>query len=220
MPPLENIFVIRHGESEEDVNPEIKGEIKDSEIGLTEKGIIQAKEAAENIRAELVGFEHITLYVSPYKRTQQTAEIILDTLQDGRIEMVTEPSIRSLNWGDVNRENLKEREQERYQVGVLHYHFPGGDKSPEYIDSIYDFVYKIVKEKHINSGKREFVIIIGHGFSLRIIVKAFTEMSDEDFKCIKNPPSTFVARIYFDPTSNNFFMREPLPVREQQETKK
>lgn len=213
MPPLENIFVIRHGESEEDINPEVKGKIKDSEIELTPKGIEQAKEAAEKIKTELADFEHITFYVSPYKRTQQTAQIILNALHDNRIRMITEPSIRSLNWGDITPENLKEREQERYRVGVLHYHFPGGDKSPEYVGNIYDFVYKIINEKHINNDKKECVVIIGHGFSLRIIVKAFTEMNDEDFKWIKNPPSTFIARIYFDPVNNNFFMREPLPTQ-------
>ncbi|MCK9345351.1 MAG: histidine phosphatase family protein [Candidatus Pacebacteria bacterium] len=220
MPPLENVFVIRHGESEEDVNPEIKSELVDSEIELTEKGILQAKEAAEKLRSELVDFEHITLYVSPYKRTQQTAEIILDTLRDGRIEMVVEPSIKSLNWGDITTENLKEIEQERYRIGVLSYHFPGGDNSTEYVGNIYDFVRRVITEKHINNGKRECAIIIGHGFSLRIIVKAFTEMSDEDFKWIKNPPSTFVARIYFDPTIDSFVMREPLPVREPNEIEK
>lgn len=220
MPPLENIFVVRHGESEEDVNPEIKGERKDSEIELTEKGVTQAREVAEKMRTELADFEHITLYVSPYKRTQQTAEIILDTLHDSRIKMIIEPSIRSLNWGDVNSENLKKREQERYRVGVLHYQFPGGDNSPEYVSTIYDFVFKLIEEKHINNNKKECAIIIGHGFSLRIIVKAFTEMSDEDFKWVKNPPSTFVARIYFDPINNNFFMREPLPVKEHNEIEK
>lgn len=220
MPPLENIFVIRHGESEEDVKPEIKGERKDSEIELTEKGITQAREVAEKIRNELADFEHITLYVSPYKRTQQTAEIILNTLHDSRVKMITEASIRSLNWGDVNSENLKKREQERYRVGVLHYQFPGGDNSPEYVNTIYDFVFKLIKEKHINNSKKECAIIIGHGFSLRIIVKAFTEMNDEDFKWVKNPPSTFVARIYFDPINDNFIMREPLPVREHDENEK
>lgn len=220
MPPIEKIFVIRHGESEEDINPEIKGKIKDSEIVLTPKGVKQAQEAAGKIKDELADFEHITFYVSPYKRTQQTAEIIKDTLNDDRIRLVIEPSIRSLNWGDVTPENLKEREQERYKIGVLHYNFPGGDKSPEYVGNIYDFVYKIIKEKHISNDKKECAIIIGHGFSLRIIVKAFTEMSDEDFKWIKNPPSTFIARIYFDPDNNNFFMREPLPAQEPKITEK
>lgn len=211
---LENVFVIRHGESEEDVGPKMKTKIKDSEIGLNQNGIRQAQESAEAIRNDLVGFEHITLYVSPYKRTQQTAEIIMDVLKDDRIKMVTEPSLRGLNWGDVTPENLKEREQERYKVGVLHYHFPGGDKSPEYVGTIYDFVYKIIQAKHINNDKKECVIIIGHGFSLRIVVKALTEMNDEDFKWIKNPPHTFIARIYFDPKNNNFFMKEPLEERE------
>lgn len=219
MTPLENVFIIRHGESEEDIGSNIKTRIKDPEIGLTKRGINQAQEAAENIRKDLLDFENITLYVSPYKRTQQTAEIIINTLKDHRIKMVVEPSLRGLNWGDITPENLKEREQERYRVGALHYHFPGGDKSPEYVRNIYDFVYKIVNEKHINNDKRECVVIIGHGFSLRVVVKAFTEMTDEDFKWIKNPPNSFVARIYFDSQKGNFYIREPMSLMEPKENK-
>lgn len=214
MTPIENVFIIRHGESEEDIGPELKGRTKDPEIGLTPRGVEQAQETAEGIKKDLVDFDNITFYVSPYKRTQQTADIIMDVLKDDRVKMIIEPSLRGLNWGDITPENLKRIEQERYRVGVLHYNFPGGDKSPEYVNSIYDFVYKIIKEKHLNNNKKECVIIIGHGFSLRIIVKAFTEMTDEDFKWIKNPPHTFVARIYFDPKNNNFFLRESMAVME------
>ena len=214
MPPLEDIFIIRHGESDEDVNPEMKGVIHNSEMALTPKGIEQAHEVAEKLKGEIVNSDEVTFYVSPYKRAQQTAKIILDTLKNDKIKMITEPSIRSLNWGDTTMENLKEREQERYRVGVLHYNFPNGDRSPEYVENIYDFVYRIIKEKHIDNNKRECVVIVGHGFSLRIIVKAFTEMSEDDFKWIKNPPNTHVARIYFDSQKNNFYMREPLPVRD------
>ena len=42
-------------------------------------------------------------------------------------------------------------------------------------------------------------------------------MTDEDFKWIENPPHTFIARIYFDPKNNNFFMKEPLKEREPKE---
>ena len=45
-------------------------------------------------------------------------------------------------------------------------------------------------------------------------------MTDEDFKWIKNPPHTFIARIYFDPKNNNFFMKEPLEERESKEHQK
>lgn len=219
MPPIENIFAIRHGESEEDVNPELKSKLEDSEISLTEKGMEQVREMAERIKQETSDFEKVTLYVSPYKRTRQTAEIIKGALGDDKVEMVVEPSIRSLNWGNITPENLKEVEKERYKVGVLHYNFPGGDESPKYVRNIYDFVYRIILEKHINSDKKECVIIVGHGFSVRIIVKAFLEMNDEDFRWIKNPPSAFAARIYFDPMTNNFFMREPLAKRKVKEEK-
>lgn len=33
----------------------------------------------------------------------------------------------------------------------------------------------------------------------------------EDFKWIKNPPNTFIGRIYFNPETESFYIREPLP---------
>ena len=49
---------------------------------------------------------------------------------------------------------------------------------------------------------------------MRIVVKAATEMDDKDFIWIKNPPNTFIARLYFDPQKMSFHMPTPLPKRE------
>jgi broad specificity phosphatase PhoE len=210
MAPIENIFIIRHGESQEDIRPEIKGLFDDSEIALTEKGIQDCKDLALKIKGDLERYEHITLYVSPYKRTMQTAEILIREFTGLSVEMRVETSLRSLNWGNINPDNLRKIEQERYKVGALYYHFPGGDSSTEYVKNIYDFVLDIIEQKHVNSSKDECIIIIAHGFSCRIVVKAFTSMSDEDFKWIKNPSNTSVSRIYFDPIVQAFIIEAPL----------
>jgi hypothetical protein len=36
-------------------------------------------------------------------------------------------------------------------------------------------------------------------------------MTDDDFKWIKNPPNSYVARIYFDHLTGSFVIREPMP---------
>lgn len=210
MAPIESTMVIRHAESYEDVDPNIKSILDDTEIELTENGIKDAKDLAERFRKEFANFDKITIFVSPYKRTTQTAEIILDTLKDPRIKMEIEMSLRSINMGNINQENAKKVEEERYRIGSLKYKFEGGDDSSLYVSSIYDFVNKLVMDKHVKSNLKECVLIITHGFPLRLVVKAFTEMTDEDFKWIKNPPNSYIARIYFDPITGSFVVAEPM----------
>jgi len=210
MAPIESTIVIRHSESYEDVNQNIKDILEDSEIELTEKGIADAKDLAKKFQDEFTNVDKITIFVSPYKRTIQTAKIILDTLKDPRINIEIEQSLRSINMGNINTANAKEIEKARYKIGTLKYKFEGGDDSSEYVSSIYDFVYKLVVHKHVKSDLKECVLIITHGFPLRLVVKAFTKMTDEDFKWIKNPPSSYVARIYFDPETGSFVISEPM----------
>jgi len=213
--PIEKIIAVRHGESYEDVDPNIRSTVDDNAIELTKLGIEQAKEVARSIRDELELFDIITLVSSTSRRAEQTTEIIAEELSDPRVQIMTEKSIRNLDWGSTNADNVKEIEQERYQAGVLYYHFPNGDYTPDYVKRIQDFVQVLIESKY-EVTESECVVLVCHGFSLRIIVKSLTEMSDEDFKWIKHPPNTFIARIYFDPKKRIFYMPEPLPTRESE----
>ena len=211
MPPIENVMVIRHGESEDDINPELKSLIGNAEVGLTEQGILQVEKIAEQIEADCRDFEKITLYVSPFKRAKETGEIILRKLNDRRISLVVEPSLRALDMGNISNANQKEIEKERYEIGALKYKFKEGDDSSVYVSNIYDFVRRVITDKHINSTDKECLLIITHGFPFRVVVKAFTTMTDEDFRWIKNPPNSTVCRIFFDPKTNHFMTQEDLP---------
>ena len=60
MAPIESTMVIRHAESYEDVDPNIKSILDDTEIELTENGIKDAKDLAERFRKEFANFDKIT----------------------------------------------------------------------------------------------------------------------------------------------------------------
>ena len=67
------IILIRHGESEANVNCRLFASMPDYIIELTERGRRQAREAGVELK-ELVKNETLYFYVSPFWRTRTTFE--------------------------------------------------------------------------------------------------------------------------------------------------
>jgi len=71
------IFVLRHGESEGNVDESLYSRVADPEISLTERGVAQAEDAGRHIRARCEadgGAYRVFFYFSPYMRTKQVRE--------------------------------------------------------------------------------------------------------------------------------------------------
>src|SRR3954464_99313 len=66
------IYLVRHGESEGNVNKEIYKTKPDYALELTFDGIMQARRAGEAINKEILPHETIAFYSSPFYRTRQT----------------------------------------------------------------------------------------------------------------------------------------------------
>lgn len=78
------ILLVRHGESLGNVDPLIHATTADHAVPLSPTGVDQAREAGRAIAAYYareLGDDrpHIRLWVSPYKRTRQTADAIAET---------------------------------------------------------------------------------------------------------------------------------------------
>jgi broad specificity phosphatase PhoE len=87
-----NIFLVRHAQSNANVDSTVLHNMTNMNVSLTETGIIQAKEVgtflSENIRPQ----GGIKIWNSPYERTRQTAKIIKDSFR-GKAIFTTEESI-------------------------------------------------------------------------------------------------------------------------------
>jgi broad specificity phosphatase PhoE len=69
------IILIRHAESEGNIDKSIYAHTPDYALGITQKGREQANEAGRQLRA-LLGNESVKFYVSTHKRTRLTYEIV------------------------------------------------------------------------------------------------------------------------------------------------
>ena len=184
------IIVIRHAESEEDISPNLNGERIDKEISITRNGKIQARNTVRRVLERVCSYDSVRIYSSPSNRAVETAQIIESGLRWVKADLLIEPRIRNLNWGNTAPENIRHVEKERYEAGVLYYKFSGGDNSATFVGLIGCFISEILN--HDNESP-EALVIVTHGFALRIIAKFLLQMSDEDFRWIKNPANCYIA---------------------------
>ena len=73
------IILVRHGRSAANDDTTIYSRVPDYKIELVEKGREQARVSGEHIR-ELIGDESYGVYVSPYRRTLQTKDCIVERI--------------------------------------------------------------------------------------------------------------------------------------------
>jgi len=209
---LKRIILTRHAQSQEDVNPNLKGELEDHQISITDTGRSQASELVGKIKRCIDGLQSVRVYSSTSNRVLQTAFFVLSGIGLDKANVIIEPRIRGLDWGNTTPDNVSEIERQRYEAGVLYYQFPDGDHSPTFVRKIGEFI-----EELLTLGKlpdfSEAVIILTHGFTMRIIVKFLLKMSDADFQWIKNPSNCYVANCKID-DFGNVSIDKPLPCRE------
>ena len=199
------IILIRHAESEEDINPNMHN-VDDSQIGITERGKIQAKNLASNLKESFESFDSVKIFHSPPRRVRDTAHLVLSHLPKKVIDMEEVECIRNLNWGDTTSENVKDVSKQRYDKGVLYFQFPNGDKTPDFVKNIKNFVRKKVLSLE---NRTDCVIIFTHGFALRVIAKHILNISDEKFRFLANPKNCFYLNI--DLIDGNAKAGTPLP---------
>ena len=90
---VSNLVLVRHGESTRNIakakahaekSETYSDGVRDMDVKLTERGQRQAKETGERLTQHL-GFTFDRAFASPYRRTVQTAELVLAS-QDGQVK--------------------------------------------------------------------------------------------------------------------------------------
>lgn len=105
-PRPHRIILVRHGESEGNVDESVYTRTADPKISLTEKGKAQARECGKAIREMIKkdGIESwkVYFYVSPYRRTRETLRFVGRAFERSRIAGVREePRLREQDFGTL-----------------------------------------------------------------------------------------------------------------------
>ena len=87
------IILVRHGESQGNVNRSLYTTTPDSQVQLTARGFEQGLASGEQLRG-IVGDESVSFLYSPYMRTRQTLLGILHAWRGRRVDFYAEPRLR------------------------------------------------------------------------------------------------------------------------------
>lgn len=142
------LLLVRHGESEANVNREVYSNTPDWKIPLTDLGREQAFDCGKRLR-NIIQDEKLYIYYSPYARTRQTLDEIRRSFDEAQIQ------------GEREDERLREQEMGNYQpmadmdrtwasrneFGRLYYRFPYGESGADVGDRVSGFFDSLLRER-------------------------------------------------------------------------
>jgi broad specificity phosphatase PhoE len=180
------IILVRHGESEGNIDKSIYGIKPDYTLELTADGRQQAFDAGQKI-SEIVKDESMFFYVSPMWRTRSTFEEIAKSLDRSKVEYREEPRIREQEWGHLRTiEEGKKVEEIRDAYGTFYFRIPDGESAADVYDRISDFfgtLHRDFRKDHFPKN----AIIVTHGMSIRLFLMKWFHWTVEEFELLANP---------------------------------
>lgn len=158
-------YVARHGQTEWNAENKVCGI---TDIALTEKGIAQADELADQVKGKNIEI----IISSPMKRAVTTSRIVSEKCH---IPMMADNRLVEQNYGvyegvDRNNEDFLANKRN------FAYRYPNGESMIQVAVRVYTFLDEIKKQY---SGKN--VLIVSHGGVCRILKTYFSDMTNEEF---------------------------------------
>ncbi|HEX5774463.1 MAG TPA: class I tRNA ligase family protein [Candidatus Paceibacterota bacterium] len=164
-------YAMRHGEAESNMRNIVSCD-PDAPLHLTERGKEQVRATARNLLP--VGVTRI--YVSPYVRTRETAELVATTLGLPLEAIEVDTRLRELELGDFNGKPFDEfmayREEHMREYDAP---LPNGESYLDVKRRFGDFLYE--KER---TEKEETILIVTHGAGLETIAAAAAGANQEE----------------------------------------
>ena len=191
------IILIRHGQSEGNKNREIHQSVPDHRIKLTPEGHKQALEAGHRLRAILRPDDTLHFFTSPYRRTRETTEGILQSLTSDdpspspfprhTIKVYEEPRLREQDFGNFQpcSAEMERMWQERADYGHFFYRIPNGESAADAYDRVSGFnesLWRLFGEADLASV----CVLVTHGLMARVFLMKWYHFSVEYFEDLRN----------------------------------
>ena len=183
----QNIFIIRHGQSQGNVDKNIYKTQPDYTLKLTELGIQQAKDAGVKL-AKIVNGGRTAFYISPFWRARQTAKYIKQAFHEDQLMFSYEDvRLREQEWGNhIAKEYNEDHELARDSHGHFYWQFPNGESCANTFDRVSDFFNTLYRDFNKFNYPPN-TIIVAHGMTMRVFLMRWLHLSVEEFESLANP---------------------------------
>ncbi|CAK9178771.1 unnamed protein product [Ilex paraguariensis] len=198
-PRPRRIILIRHGQSEGNVDESVYTRVADPKVTLTKKGLDEAEECGKMIR-EMVEEDgaddwKVYFYASPYRRTLETLRNLAKSFERSRIAGVREePRLREQDFGNFqNREKMRIEKAYRARYGRFFYRFPEGESAADVYDRITGFRETLKSDIDIGrfqppgeQSPNMNIVIVSHGLTLRVFLMRWYKWTVDQFEGLHN----------------------------------
>lgn len=219
MTSIKNIYLVRHGESLANIDHGVYKVTPDHAIELSEAGRNQASEVGKKLSILLpnnILSENLRIWTSPYKRTRQTAQLILNSLnnrypsqnqikehinlceqQFGLFDGLTDEELK-LNFPlEYANYDLAEKHEGKFWARM-----PLGESRFDVairVQQAFDTFYREAKHNKIEN-----IIVICHGVTLRAFVMQWFNLPYEWFENQPNPKNCDIYHIDVDKNEGSY----------------
>ena len=208
------IFLIRHGESVANVNGDLYAHYQDHNVPLSQFGYEQAQEAGRALKDYLAknpakNGGKPRFWNSPFKRTRQTLDGILETFGKANVDSIREDALlREQNYGIFgnirDREVLKREFPHEYKQfqdcwekqGSYYAVPPQGESVATVADRMRTFINQQVM-LNMAAGQED-LVLVAHGVSNRAFEMAFMGHEPEWYHQSKLPGNCDIIKIEGD----------------------
>jgi broad specificity phosphatase PhoE len=175
-----NLYLIRHGRSIGNENPEAYKMMPEWKIHLTEEG----KKQAENVGKNLSDIDSFHMISSPYVRARETATIIKKQIKTIYFSYQESPLIIERAWGHLRDEvnQFKTREERNHLFDF--YRRPTGGES---FADVYQRAFIFLEYLKNNFKGNKDIIIVSHGEFLKVLLMIIDGNTVEEFDGLPNP---------------------------------
>jgi broad specificity phosphatase PhoE len=203
----QKIIVMRHAESQEDVDKTVYAHTADLDVALSPRGEKQCVDVSHTL-SSVLGKRRVHFYISPGSRLRQTYDLMTSHFpKDLHHSFSVETLLLKQYWGDVTVENRREIEIERYREGVLVYRFPNGESGIQLVDRFRLFANNLRGE----FAKKDFpenIVILTHGFEMRVFLMIWFGWSGEYFERVANPKNCEMVTLHLKSNGSYSMDRE------------
>lgn len=181
----------------------------------------KAAEAGVKLRSLLRPDDTLHFFTSPYRRTRETTEGILNTLTSddpdsspfrrNKIKVYEEPRLREQDFGNFQPGSgeMARMWQERADYGHFFYRIPSGESAADAYDRISGFNESLWR----SFGEEDFAsvcVLVTHGLMTRVFLMKWYHFSVEYFEDLRNVNHCEFVVMKLNPESGKFILQNQL----------
>jgi 2,3-bisphosphoglycerate-dependent phosphoglycerate mutase len=186
------LVLVRHGQSEWNLKNLFTGW---RDVGLTEKGVAEAHNAGQKLKAEGLHFD--VAFTSELSRAQRTLDIVLGEMGQTNIAVIKDQALNERDYGDLsglNKDDARKKWGEE-QVHIWRRSYdvapPGGESLKDTAARVLPYYIEDILPRVLRGDN---VIVAAHGNSLRALIMVLERLSPKDI--VNREIATGVPLIY------------------------